>query len=277
MGGNQYVFISYSTKDDEYVNQIVETLKYNNINYWLASECIPIGSSYAREIPKAIAECAVFLLVVSKSSQESIWVEKELDTAVSGHKNVVPVFIDDSTLNSTYRFYLNNVQSIKYNLQKEYMWRDMIACIRKFISGDRNMDDDTLNNAYQYNVSEDYDECDTVTAYVDSNNGRPYLNIICTKGMLMGMSWSTRNTDSCVIGRGVDSDIRFPADSHSISRAHCKFFYFQGQWTVVDLNSKNGTNVNGRPLLQGAEFIINSNVVVSLAHGEVVFTVEVIH
>lgn len=47
-----------------------------------APDMIPVGSNYAREIPRAIRECDLFLLILSKESQESVWVEKEVDSAI---------------------------------------------------------------------------------------------------------------------------------------------------------------------------------------------------
>jgi ribosomal protein L37AE/L43A len=114
MTDNKSVFISYSSKDARFVNQIVKVLKEMGITYWKAPEMIPAGSSYAREIPKAIRECDVFLLVLSKASQTSIWVEKELDSAINLRKTIVPVKLDEVPLCELFRFYLNNVQMISY-------------------------------------------------------------------------------------------------------------------------------------------------------------------
>lgn len=77
-------------------------------------EMIPAGSNYAREIPRAIAQCQVFLLVISSYSQESIWVEKEIDCAINDRKTIVPLKLTEDDLSDMFRFYLNNVQTISY-------------------------------------------------------------------------------------------------------------------------------------------------------------------
>jgi ribosomal protein L37AE/L43A len=82
------------------------------ISYWVAPDMIPAGSNYAREIPHAIKECDIFLLVMSAASQDSIWVEKEIDSAINCRKTIVPFQIDDAPMNDMFRFYLNNVQII---------------------------------------------------------------------------------------------------------------------------------------------------------------------
>lgn len=119
MTGIKSVFVSYSSQDRKLVNLIVKMMKDAGISYWKAPEMIPAGSSYAREIPKAIKECEVFLLVLSRTSQKSIWVEKETDSAISHRKTIIPFQIDDIPLSDTFRFYLNNVQMISYEQDGE--------------------------------------------------------------------------------------------------------------------------------------------------------------
>ena len=106
------VFISYSSKDIKYIGKLTRMLDKMGISYWIAPDQIPAGSNYAREIPNAIKNCEVFLLVLSKSSQESIWVEKELDSAIYYRKKVIPFQIDSAPLNDLFRFYLSTVQII---------------------------------------------------------------------------------------------------------------------------------------------------------------------
>ena len=110
------VFISYSSKNKELVHKIVRVLEHIGVSYWKAPDMIPVGSNYAREIPRAIRECDLFLLILSKESQESVWVEKEVDSAICYKKNIVPFKIDDTPMNDTFSFYLNNVQMIPYYL-----------------------------------------------------------------------------------------------------------------------------------------------------------------
>ena len=115
MDKGSYVFISYSSMDSLIVAQVTRLLTDCNIAYWKAPEMIPAGSNYAREIPKAIRECEAFVLILSKASQHSIWVEKEVDVAICCRKRVIPIKIDNEPLNELYHFYLNNVQTINVN------------------------------------------------------------------------------------------------------------------------------------------------------------------
>ena len=109
---NKSVFISYSSKDERYIKKMTQMLEKMGITYWIAPDMIPAGSNYAREIPSAIQNCDIFLLVLSKASQQSIWVETEIDSAIYYRKTIVPFQIDDSPMTDMFRFYLNNVQTI---------------------------------------------------------------------------------------------------------------------------------------------------------------------
>lgn len=114
-----YWFVSHCSKDIKIVEQIVDVLKDCGISYWKAPEMIPPGSNYAKEIPMALKNCSIFLFIVSKASQSSIWVEKELDSAVNARKKIIPVRIDDTPLSDMYTFYMNNIQMIDVRIQPD--------------------------------------------------------------------------------------------------------------------------------------------------------------
>lgn len=106
------VFISYSSKDYETASKIRAILTSNNIECWMAPESIPAGGDYAKDIPQAIGMSDIFLVIVSQSSQESVWVPKELDLAITLRKNIIPVHTDNSDWIDAFRFRLSNVQGV---------------------------------------------------------------------------------------------------------------------------------------------------------------------
>ncbi|HUQ70137.1 MAG TPA: FHA domain-containing serine/threonine-protein kinase [Planctomycetaceae bacterium] len=54
--------------------------------------------------------------------------------------------------------------------------------------------------------------------------------------------------DQVVLGRGDDSDVRIP--STAVSSRHCELRFDGFHWWISDLNSRNGTQVNGAPVKQ---------------------------
>ncbi len=104
------VFISYKNEEFDEANWVKTTLETNGISCWMAPMCIPGGSSYAVEIPVAIRNCKVFVLILSKRSQDSKWVPRELDQAINAGKTVLPFMLEDCPLKDDFNFYLTNVQ-----------------------------------------------------------------------------------------------------------------------------------------------------------------------
>ena len=80
----KYAFISYSTKDRYFVDEIRRQLRDKNIESWMAPYDIPDGTSYAYIIEKAIENADTFFLMLSNNSINSLWVEKEMLRAI-GH------------------------------------------------------------------------------------------------------------------------------------------------------------------------------------------------
>lgn len=57
------------------------------------------------------------------------------------------------------------------------------------------------------------------------------------------------NASPFVLGRSEAVQLPMPGDT-MLSRQHCAFEWSEGGWFVRDLGSKNGTTVNGQPLLR---------------------------
>ena len=152
MAGAKSVFISYSSKDLEFALQIVKLLNEMGVSYWKAPEMIPAGSSYAREIPRAIRECEVFILLLSKDSQTSIWVEKEIDSAINNRKTILPMRIDEVPLCETFRFYLNNIQTISYKEDCKHNFSDLREQLGKLLHL-KNIKEDHIKEVEEYSVT----------------------------------------------------------------------------------------------------------------------------
>lgn len=104
------VFISYSTLDTDIALNIRNTLEIDGVRCWMAPRDIPGGSNYTREIPVAIRNSQIFLLVLTKNAQASQWVLKELDAAVNERRFILPVMADSEPLRDEFTFLLSGAQ-----------------------------------------------------------------------------------------------------------------------------------------------------------------------
>ncbi len=117
MGG--YVFISYSTKNQQLADFVKDMVVRKGMRYWMAPYCIPAGAKYAYAINDAIENCSCFLLLLTQESQSSEFVEREVERAISYQKPVIPIQFGEFYLNSGFRFYIGNSQIIRITKQNE--------------------------------------------------------------------------------------------------------------------------------------------------------------
>ncbi|MEX2261803.1 MAG: toll/interleukin-1 receptor domain-containing protein [Bryobacteraceae bacterium] len=76
MGG--HVFISHSSRDREHVEYLCDVLERNGYSCWFAPRDVGSAGDWAGEVVTAIKHCRVFLLVLSRHSNQSEEVEREL-------------------------------------------------------------------------------------------------------------------------------------------------------------------------------------------------------
>ncbi len=92
-------FISYSHADREIAKRITDTLRKEGINVWFDRYEILVNDSLIQKIfQEGLAEADAFIVILSKDSINSKWVQHELDTAmikrIEGATRVIPVLID---------------------------------------------------------------------------------------------------------------------------------------------------------------------------------------
>lgn len=107
-----YAFISYSSKDRSIVNPIIDILVANGINTWIAPDDIPAGSNYLEVINDAIKNSSLFVVILTSHSQQSLWLERELERAITYEKSIAPIIVGDFKFNDIYQFLISDRQII---------------------------------------------------------------------------------------------------------------------------------------------------------------------
>jgi pSer/pThr/pTyr-binding forkhead associated (FHA) protein len=80
----------------------------------------------------------------------------------------------------------------------------------------------------------------------DNNNGEPTVELIAIKGNDSGKSFNIKDRPMSIMGRGIATDIT--VWDIRCSRVHCRIDGNGQEYTVSDMNSSNGTFVNGRQI-----------------------------
>ena len=93
-------------------NQVVAYLEEHGYQCWIAPRNITSGGDYTDMINDSIRDCRALVLIMSSKSVQSQWVKKELATAVSFNRTIIPFRISSVQLNGGLQFLLNNVQWI---------------------------------------------------------------------------------------------------------------------------------------------------------------------
>lgn len=124
------IFISYSSNDLQQAETVRNVLEKNGLSCWMAPRDIPGGSNYTKEIPIAIRNCKIFVLILSESAQSSHWVLKELDSAVNSGKVILPFMLEDCALNDEFNFLLTGAQRYSAYQKKAEAMETLIGRIR---------------------------------------------------------------------------------------------------------------------------------------------------
>lgn len=211
-----YVFISYSTKNQSIADAMKKLLNDSNIDTWMAPGDIPVGRKYAEVINRAVKDCACFMLMLSNDSQSSIWVAKETERAISYRKTIIPVQIEDVVLNDEFELYIST---------------DQLIAIRKI---DPNNEDikKLLKSVITYTGRR---KTGFMLVSKDSNELKIQLQD--------GVNIVGRNPRKATI----------LIDDVSISSLHASLTLSEGRCVISDINSMNGTYVNGNRIQPNKE------------------------
>ena len=157
------VFISYSKRD--YISEdgnvldgcpvqsILSALSSAGISYWIDREGLDAGVTYAEKIARNIEECETFLFISTNNANSSDWTLREISTAISFGKKILPVKVDHSDFAAPVALYLSSVQYID--------WLELGAdeSIRRIVSKVRNP------NA-EFTVQQEYGKIPRLTTFI---------------------------------------------------------------------------------------------------------------
>jgi len=96
-------FISYTSKDHAFAERLYADLQNKGVRCWFAPEDMKIGDRLRPRIDETIRLYDKLLLVLSKTSVASTWVEQEVETAIEqeskrGTTVLFPVRIDNTVM-----------------------------------------------------------------------------------------------------------------------------------------------------------------------------------
>lgn len=89
------LFISYSRKDIEFAHKLTESLKKEDLDFWIDWEGIPPTVDWWNEIQRGIEGADIFLFLLSPDSARSTVCKREIDHAIQNGKRLIPTVVRD--------------------------------------------------------------------------------------------------------------------------------------------------------------------------------------
>lgn len=79
---NDFIFISHSSKDDDFVKDLREALESSGLTVWVDSRNLRGGAKLAQEVEQAIKQARQVIVVLSPNTINSPWVREEIQKAL---------------------------------------------------------------------------------------------------------------------------------------------------------------------------------------------------
>jgi hypothetical protein len=86
-----HIFVSYSSADRAFANDLVRQLEAAGNRIWFAPRDVRPGTDYSEQIQAAIEQAGAFVIIVSNAANESDFVRAETEMAFSRRRPIFPV------------------------------------------------------------------------------------------------------------------------------------------------------------------------------------------
>lgn len=133
----QDIFISYSTKNLDFVQQLYQKLTSRGLSVWFDKQSIEGATQWRESIVNGIMNCKVFLLVLSPESAASDNVRKELDLAEHHKKKIFPLlWRDTNPLPPSFQYQLAGTQYISFKeVPSEENFNKVLHVVGRLLGG----------------------------------------------------------------------------------------------------------------------------------------------
>src|SRR5215210_4494475 len=102
------VFLSYSTIDAAITEKICAAIESRGVRCWMAPRDVQPGTSYAQSIIEAINSSPVMVVVLSKNSDQSEQVQREVERAGARRgMAIIPVRVENVRPSGHMEFFLS--------------------------------------------------------------------------------------------------------------------------------------------------------------------------
>lgn len=205
--------ISYSRRDREFVQELVEVLHVSGIDPWWDLEDIKPGVKWAREIKLAIQNCHNFVFIISEHSVNSKYCLQELECAVQYNKRVIPLLYQKPP----------NIPSLLRQINWVY-YHDLAQCLGALLVA--------LTAPLGVTIGDRLD-----SALIITTKNLPTREVF--------LYFNYYNIGRSALPGALNSII---IQDKFVSRSHISIVFKDNRWHVQDCNSTNGCFLNDHKL-----------------------------
>lgn len=109
------IFISHSTDDAAVARQVAEALRAQGLGIWIAPDSIKPGEAYNEAIVAGLKASTALAVLVSRASNGSKHVAREVGLADSHGKAIIPIRIEPVEPSDGLTYYLNMPQWVEWH------------------------------------------------------------------------------------------------------------------------------------------------------------------
>jgi len=88
-----HVFISYSTLNSKFAQQLADKLRKEGFNVWIDNSQLRSSDNWWKSIVLAIRESSAFIVIMTPDAKESKWVQREVTLADVWNKPIFPILL----------------------------------------------------------------------------------------------------------------------------------------------------------------------------------------
>ncbi|TVT45303.1 MAG: TIR domain-containing protein [Denitromonas halophila] len=124
-------FISHASEDAGRAMEVCIALEAQGVPCWIAPRDVTPGNDYASEILDGIAGSRVFVLLLSHEANDSGFVRREVERAVSKGKPIFPVRLENVTPSKALELFVSSAHWIDaWDTPRDAHWQRLAAVIR---------------------------------------------------------------------------------------------------------------------------------------------------
>ncbi len=91
-----FIFISYSRRDLDFAQKVVDALSEQHLDTWVDWKSIPKGQDWEQEIYRGIEQADALLFLISPDSVKSQMCNKEIAHAIRNNKRILPILLREA-------------------------------------------------------------------------------------------------------------------------------------------------------------------------------------